>query len=62
MTIAGDLNALMSSHGVGEDTRKLLIESIFDWLLCGDVLSHVGKVCNIEDYIVAISELKETQT
>lgn len=62
MTIAGDLSAILSAHVSNQKETAEIIESIFDWLLCADVLSHVGKVCNIEDYIVAISELKDTQT
>ena len=61
MTLSGDLNAYLTNYINEAATREEIVENIFDWLLSADVLSRVGKVCNIEDYIVAINELKDTQ-
>jgi len=62
MTINGDLNAYLTNYIGDPATRKEIIENFFDWMLSGDVISRLIKEnIEVEDYLLAVTFLKETQ-
>lgn len=61
MTIAGDVDAILG-HYVGAEEAEELTASIFDFLMCGDVISRLQSegfdTQDITSYLVCMGRLR----